>query len=150
MFIWSRFRDEGRSNGGCGAPGWCSWLSIQLFVSAQVMISGWWEWVPVRLHTQGGVRLGFCLSVSLCDPHLKKKKILKEKIKGVMGDVNILFLPSYLESPLSFGWMILWLNHRLPVNPSFWISFSHSGLSEQFPLMYRNASHHTSQHFVGL
>ena len=29
-----------------GAPGWFSWLSSRLLISAQVMISGSWDWAP--------------------------------------------------------------------------------------------------------
>ena len=35
-----------------GTPGWCSKLSVQSWVEAQVMISGSWEEDACRLHAQ--------------------------------------------------------------------------------------------------
>lgn len=44
-----------------GAPGWHSWLSVLLWISARVVISGLWDWAPVGLHAQCGVCLRFSL-----------------------------------------------------------------------------------------
>ena len=39
-----------------GAPGWFSQLSVQLLISAQVTISGLWDWaVYWALHTVGNL-----------------------------------------------------------------------------------------------
>ena len=46
--------------------GCLSWLGVQLLILAQVMISGSETKPGLRLYTGCGVRLEFCLSLSLC------------------------------------------------------------------------------------
>ena len=53
-----------------GAPGWLSWFSVQLLISAQVMISGAWDQAPCQAPhwAQGSFR--FCLLLSFwLSPH---------------------------------------------------------------------------------
>jgi len=45
-----------------GVPGWLSRLSVQLLISARVVISGSWDPAP----HQCGICLGFSLSLCLC------------------------------------------------------------------------------------
>ena len=57
--------------GDDGAPGWLSWLSIQLLVLAQVMISQFMGLSPASgsvLNTcsESGACFGFCVSFSVC------------------------------------------------------------------------------------
>ena len=40
-----------------GAPGWLSWLGIQLLILAQVMILGWWD---------GALSRALCSAQSAC------------------------------------------------------------------------------------
>ena len=69
---------------GGGAPGWFSWLSIQLLISAQVMIPGLWDQAPVLDSVQVWSLLkilplslppSLCLSLSFCPSPPKMKKV---------------------------------------------------------------------------
>ena len=68
-----------------GVPGWLSWLSIWLLISAQVMIPLLWVWAPHGvLHWQHCTCLRFCFPLSLCPSPahaLSLSKISKETLK---------------------------------------------------------------------
>ena len=98
-----------------GAPGWLSGLSVQLLISAQVMIPGLWDWAPCwALHWAWSLlkvppTLSLCpsptrLNASARALYLSLKKKKKDKIRHSASFLYKILVPeSHLWS------ILLWI-----------------------------------------
>lgn len=70
-----------------GAPGWVSQLRVQLLISAQFVILGWWDRAPhLAPQSVRSLSLSLCCSCSLSPSKVNKLNLFK-KIKEGNGNV---------------------------------------------------------------
>ena len=93
-----------------GVPGWLSWLSTRLLVSAQVMIPEFWDQL-LRLPAQAGVCFSLCPSPCLCSQELVHTHFLS------FSNISIKSLKENRRGLIPWHWgetnLILWtMNHK--------------------------------------